>query len=602
MNRKLLAVWLGGLCSSLAYAQPSWLSDADTTLEQARKAKRNGVAVDSATTEMIGLGRDPAQVVQSVVRIYGDCAALRSGVETGARLSPPDAQAIVEAVNALPCQCTADSIWPHIRIESRIRPQTYRLAVSFSPTSICGAAAAESAARGAPQSVSEILRGAIGSARRGGAVLDSVGQVGAEPEQMLAQQYLQRDAERDDGCTADLQVDDEFRPEQRFAEKPVASEVVAATPHCKDAMDLMIDGVATAVTDNTAVVLRNDTDELLDLTGGGYALEVYFAGSELPGRKVALEGTVNPGQTFVVASPEADAEVRRMANLVTPSIRVSPGDSVVLKRGSAITDCRGVATAMAVIANSLGTEAGAAWVAKLEREVEVASALRTVDVVGQAGTGPEAWQGAMAGTPMTLKRENDMCQSDTEAADTFAVAGGWSGSAGVDPADLGNGAARCAARSADLVISQYANDAEQYRSVELLNNTSGDIDLGSGGYILEVFADGASEPTRTVALEGKVAAGSAFVVADSDAPSEVRERSQMVTSDLALDRINALALRRINVTGGRSCAAEVIATVRDIGELPQQLALENPIVPSRSPSNDDVLVGGGSGGELASPN
>lgn len=600
MKRKLMAMLAGGWLCSFASAQPAWLSDGDTTIEQARKAKREDVSPAVATTEMMALGRDPAQVVQSVVRVYSDCDALRSSVETGSRLRPADAQAIVEAVNALPCQCTGDTLWPHIRLESRIRPESTRLAVSIPPGSICGAAAAEAAARGAPQSVSDILRGAIGSARRGGAVLDSVGQVGSEPEQMLTQQNLQRDSEKDDGCTADLAVDDEFRPEERFAEKPVAAEVLAASRRCEDAMDLMIDGVATAVSDNTAVVMRNDTDQLLDLTSGGYALEVYFAGSTVPGRKVALEGTVNPGESFVVASPDADPTVRRMANLITPSVRVSPGDSVVLRRGSAITDCRTVATAMAVIANSLGREAGAAWAEQLEREFEVANALRTVDAIGQAGSGPEAWQGAMAGQPMTLKRENDLCESDIEPADAFEVAGGWSGAAGVDPAELGNGARRCAARSADLVISQYANNAEEYRAVEILNNTSGDIDLGSGGYVLEVFADGAREPTRTVALEGKVKLGETFVIADSDAPSAVRERSQMVTGELSQEKINALVLRRVNVAGGKACAAEVIATVRDLGELPLTIALANPLVPSRTPNNDEVIDGDPSG--LASPN
>ena len=446
----------------------------------------------------------------------------------------------------------------------------------------------------------EIIRA---TTRRGGSVLDSVGQVGAEPPQQMAQQNLQRDADKSDGCAPDLKVEDNFDPEQRFAEKPAASEVVMAREErCENATDLLIDGVASAIADNTAVVMRNDSNDPIDLTGGGYALEVYFAGNQVPGRKIALEGMVNPGESFVVASPDADPTVRQMANLVSPSARVSPGDSVVLKRGSAISDCRGVPTAMAVIANALGSEAGTRWVNETAKEYDTGRALRTVDAVGQAGMGREDWQGTMAGEPMTLKRQNDMCQSDTEPSDSFAVAGGWVGTPGVVPAELGQTADRCSARSADLVISQYANDGERYRAVEILNNTSGDVDLAGGGYVLEIYADGATEPTRTVALDGQVKSGQAFVLADSDSPSDVRERSQMVTSDLTLERINALVLRRINVVGGRACAAEVIAATRDIGPSPIPLALVNPLVPSRGPSNDDPLVGSGGGGELASPN
>lgn len=603
MKRKLLVVLLGAGLSSLAAAQSAWLSDSDTTLEQARKAMRNSIEAATATTEMIGLGRDPAQVVQAVVQVYNTCDALRGSVETGSRLKPPAAQAIVEAVSALPCLCSAESMWPDIRLDSRLRPETRRLSISVAPGAVCGAAAAEAAVKGAPEAASDVLKGAISSARRGGAVLDSVGQVGAEPSQLMAQQNLKRDVDKDSGCTPDIKVEDEFNPEQSFTEKPVAGEVVSAPPstRCDGAMDLLIDGVASALSDNTAVVMRNDSQYPIDLTGGGYALEVYFAGNEIPGRKIALEGMVNAGESFVVASPDAEMDVRQMANLVTPSVRVSPGDSVVLKRGTAIDDCRGVPTAMAVIANALGGEAGKRWTEQTAEEFEAGRALRTVDAVGQAGSGPETWQGAMTGTPMTLRRQNDMCVSDTEPADNFAVAGGWAGEAGVNPSELG-GAGRCAARSADLVISQYANDAENYRAVEILNNTSGDVDLADGGYVLEIYADGATEPTRTVALDGKVDAGKAFVIADSDAPSDVRERSQMVTSDLALSRINALVLRRLNASGGRACASEVLATIENLETLPVQLGLLNPIVPSREPSNDDVLVGNGAGGELASPN
>jgi hypothetical protein len=395
----------------------------------------------------------------------------------------------------------------------------------------------------------------------------------------------------------DITITDEFTADRRFAEIAQAPELLAAAPkRCDDAIDLMIDGVATAMSDNTAVILRNDTGTVIDLSQGGYALEVYFAGNDVPGRKIGLEGTINPGNSFVVASPDSEAGIRQMANLVTPSIRISPGDSVVLKRGTSISDCRGIATSMAAIANALGPDKGAQWVEALQREFESQQALRTVDSVGQAGVGPEMWQGAMTGQNLTLKRENDLCESDVEPADGFSVSGGWRGDSMVDPSDLGNSAARCTAKSADLVIAKYANAAEQYRAVELLNNTAGDVDLAASGYLLEIYADGASEPTQTVALEGKIGAGQSFVMSDNDAPSEVRERSQLVTGDLALERINALVLRKVGVATSRSCAAEVIALTRDIGELPVEMALANPLVPSIEPSNETP------GGEVASPN
>jgi hypothetical protein len=160
---------------------------------------------------------------------------------------------------------------------------------------------------------------------------------------------------------------------------------------------------------------------------------------------------------------------------------------------------------------------------------------------------------------------------------------------------------RCAQRTSDLVISKYANDADQYRAVELVNNSSGDVDLAAGGYMLEVYAEGATEPSRTVALEGVLKAGDSFVIADDQAPAEVKERARLVSSDLALSRINALALRKMSAMGGRACAAQVAAVVRDIDAIPVGLVMQNPIVPSREPRADDE-VDGNRGGILASPN
>lgn len=602
MKRKQGALWLACMVIMgvpAGYAQsPNWLDPNDSTLEQARAAKKDDVSVVDATNEIILAGRDPAQAVQSVIRVYNHCEALRQSVQAGSGLVPTQAQAIVEAVNVLPCLCSSESIWPHSRLEARIRPESRRMMVQQAPGSMCLSAAAEAAVLGAPDRAPDILKGAIGSARRGGGVLDSVGQVGKLPEQVPPQQHLKRDPELNDGCAQDLKLTDEFKPEDRFQEKPQAPEVLGypSERRCHNAMDLLIDGVASAQTDNTAVVLRNDTGSVIDLEDGGYAIEVYFAGSDLPGRKVGLEGTVNPEALFVVASPDAEPDLRQMANLVTPSIRVSPGDSVVLKRGTAINDCRGVGTAIAAIANTLGTERGARWLQETEEEYTQREALRTVDSVGQAGAGPEMWQGAMVGQPMTLRRENDLCDRDVEPADGFSVAGGWRGDAGVSPESLGNASGRCTARSSDLVISQYANDAERYRAVEILNNTSGDVDLGKGGYMLEIYADGDVKPTQTVALEGKVVPGQAFVIADSDAPSEVRERSQMVTRELGLNRINALVLRKLGVTTNRSCAAEVIAVIRDVGVPPIGVDPINPLVPSIEPPGEEP------GGEVASPN
>jgi hypothetical protein len=468
---------------------------------------------------------------------------------------------------------------------------------------MCLAAAADTAIQEAPTQADEVLRAAIAAGRKSGATVDSVGQAGAAPPAIPSQANWKLDGEREESCVADLKITDEFRPEDRFVAAADGTEVVArAERRCEQAKDLLIDGVATARTANTAVVLRNDTGSLIDLEGGGYALKVYPAGADLPARIVALEGTINPDSTYVVASEDADPRIRAAANVVTRSVRIGPGDAVELVRNAQVEDCRGVPTAIAVIANALGDQ-GTAWLRKTADDYAAdGRALKVVDAMGQVGQRPEVWEGPLAGRSFTARRERDLCAGDTDPADGFALQGGWRGVEGVEANALGQAGGKCDARSADLVITEYQNDSERFRAVEILNNTAGDVDLGGKGYVLEVYGQGAAEPTRTIALSGRVKVGESYVIADEDAPAEVRERAQLVTDELGVDRINALVLRRVTTVTGRACAAEVIAATRDIGPVPVLMVLANPIAPSREPRNDDPTLDRNRGGQLASPN
>ena len=156
------------------------------------------------------------------------------------------------------------------------------------------------------------------------------------------------------------------------------------------------------------------------------------------------------------------------------------------------------------------------------------------------------------------------------------------------------------AKSRDLVLSEYQNNAEQYRSVTLFNNTGAGVDLADAGYVLEVYSDGADSPSRTIALKGMMKTGSTFTIADDDAPAEVKERANIVSNELNAPNINALVLKRLNVGGGRACMATVIAAARDI-KLPLEL-VNQPFAPSREPQNGDSILGRPIGSGIASPN
>lgn len=592
---------LSALVSSSLYAQAPWIDEGKPLQRQVEAAKRNDVAAADATRQLISVGRQPAETVQTVARVYGGCEDLRAAVAAGVSAAPRDAQLIMESVVALEdCSCSSGDLWPQQRLDGRLRVASWRQGISFAPASACIAAAAESAVKAAPDQADAVLKGVVAAARRGGTLVDSIGQVGALPDNLPREEYWKRGEQAERRCATDLQLEDDPAYDQRFASKSTASDVVdAAAPRCDGANDLLIDGLATAYRADSALVLRNDTDRPIDLDLGGYVVEVYHAGSKNLGRRVALSGIVAPGQEFVVAP--AEAAMAGKAQLTTPSARFAPGDTVALRRASYETDCSGVPAAVGSIANSLGGNASRWLEATSEQYSDEGKALKSVDAVGQVGAGAQAWLGEQLNRSFTLTRNNDpLCAGRVDAASPFAVANNWSLAEGVAVDQIG-AANVCQGYSADVVIAKYKNDAENFRVVELLNNTAGEIDLAQRGYMLEIYADAASTPTATVALKGRIPAGGTFVITDDGAPAEVRERAQVVTADLRQNAVNALVLNRVTADSIRNCTAEVLAVTRDV-EAPVAFIPAQQFPASREPMNDDPIVQGNRGGQLATPN
>src|SRR5687768_13858848 len=60
---------------------------------------------------------------------------------------------------------------------------------------------------------------------------------------------------------------------------------------------------------NKAVEIFNGTGAPIDLTAGGYTLELYSNGAAAPSQSVALTGTVATGDVFVVSRADADPPI-----------------------------------------------------------------------------------------------------------------------------------------------------------------------------------------------------------------------------------------------------------------------------------------------------
>ena len=613
MKIKNLAVLIGVALAQVAFADaPSWLVEDARLMEQALSANKNGVNPTDATAAIIAAGTPASYTVQAVVTAYASCPALEASVTEAVRNDPNSAYDVITAVQDLDaCPCSADNVWPHTRIESRIRVESRRFeSVGMGVRSNCVAIAANAAAKQAPAQAQAILYAASGDPfgrpgvdRNGRQVIDAVGKVGADREEWQGTMEgkgmsLQRD---NSDCSGDQDPKDEFATTSEWSTKEGNSAAMMGKVNvsCSSrASDLVISGYQNAADDSNAVEILNNTAIDIDLVKGKYVLDVYSDGANTPSKTIPLKGNLLSGSSIVLAGDDTEKSVRDRANVITDDLDLAKVNALVLRRGgNSAVNCDNVPMALGMIATALG-DMGEKWLDDTAEEYEQSSDSRQIDAVGTIGQKSDAWLGSKAGSPVTVERQDSVCDGDSNARDSFNGAPGWNVAAGVSPNQTSTGL--CVAKSRDLVLSEYQNNAEQYRTVSLFNNTGAGVDLADAGYVLEVYSDGADSPSRTIALKGTIKTGSTFMIADDDAPAEVKEQANIVSSELNAPNINALVLKRMNVGGGRACMANVVAAARDI-TLPVELTGQ-PFAPSREPQNGDSVLGRPIGAGIASPN
>ena len=148
MKTKNLAVLIGIALAQVAFADaPSWLIADARLMDQALSATKNGVNPTDATAAIIAAGTPASYTVQAITTAYATCPALEASVTEAVRNEPNSAYDVITAVQDLDaCPCSADNVWPHTRIESRIRVESRRFeAVGMGVRSNCVAIAANAA-------------------------------------------------------------------------------------------------------------------------------------------------------------------------------------------------------------------------------------------------------------------------------------------------------------------------------------------------------------------------------------------------------------------------------------------------------------------------
>jgi predicted extracellular nuclease len=154
--------------------------------------------------------------------------------------------------------------------------------------------------------------------------------------------------------------------------------------------DLFLSEYVEGTSNNKALELFNGTGAPVDLGAGGYAVGMHFNGNPVAGLTINLNGTIAPGDVFVLAHSSADPAILGQADQTNGAGWFNGDDAVVLTKGAADD---------------------------------------VVDVIGQVGFDPGAeWGAGLTSTAdNTLRRKSGIAAGDTNGADPFDPAAEWDG-------------------------------------------------------------------------------------------------------------------------------------------------------------------------------
>jgi predicted extracellular nuclease len=152
--------------------------------------------------------------------------------------------------------------------------------------------------------------------------------------------------------------------------------------------ELFFSEYVEGTSNNKALELFNGTGAPIDLAVGGYAVSMHFNGNPNPGLTINLNGTIAPGDVFVLAHNDADPAIRAQADQFTSAGIFNGDDAVALRKGAAF-----------------------------------------VDVIGQVGFDPgtEWGTGLTSTADNTLRRKSGIAGGDTNGTDPFDPATEWDG-------------------------------------------------------------------------------------------------------------------------------------------------------------------------------
>ncbi len=113
-----------------------------------------------------------------------------------------------------------------------------------------------------------------------------------------------------------------------------------------------------------------------------------------------------------------------------------------------------------------------------------------------------------------------------------------------------------------VIFSEYIEGSSNNKAVEIYNPTESAIDLTTGSYVVQVYANGNATPTATINLAGSVDPKDVFVLANSTAGATLLALADMTSGSLSFNGDDALVLR----SGGSS--GTVLDSIGQVGTDP----------------------------------
>lgn len=257
---------------------------------------------------------------------------------------------------------------------------------------------------------------------------------------------------------------------------PVTAAVLALALSGEVRAELWISEYVEGSSNNKAVELYNPGPTAVDLSLGGYSLQLFLNGSATASSTINLTGVIAAGGSFVIAHTSAVLPGVTV-NQTSGSLSFNGDDALTLRHNTTV-----------------------------------------IDSVGQVGLDPgtEWGSGVTSTADNTIRRKTAICAGDAVTNDAFNPATQWDGFAIDTFAGLGSHVTACGGSPAtDLLISEYVEGSSNNKAVEIYNPTGGSIALST--YAVLIYFNGSATPASTINLSGTLAAGGTYVIAHSSA-------------------------------------------------------------------------------------